>query len=47
MKMIFDLPGEIVPLLEEACRVDCRTKTGIARIAIKKYCETLLENERA
>lgn len=45
--MIFDLPQEIVPLIEEACRIDCRTKTGIARIAIKKYCEQVLENGKA
>jgi len=45
MKMIFDLPNEIVPLLDEVCRIDCRTKTGIARIAIKKYCESILNNE--
>ena len=47
MKMIFDLPTEIVPILEEACRVDCRTKTGIARIAIKQYCEKILEDGKA
>lgn len=47
MKMIFDLPSEIEPLLEEVCRLDCRTKTSIARIAIKKYCETILENGKA
>ena len=47
MKMIFDLPSEITPLLEEVCRLDCRTKTGIARIAIKKYCEHVLKNEKA
>jgi len=47
MKMIFDLPKEITPILEEVCRIDCRTKTGIARIAIKKYCEYILNNEKA
>ena len=47
MKMIFDLPKDMVPLIEEVCRIDCRTKTGIARIAIKKYCEHILENEKA
>ncbi len=45
--MIFDLPQEIVPLIEEACRLDCRTKTGVARIAIKKYCEEVLKNGKA
>lgn len=47
MKMIFDLPNEIAPLLEEVCRLDCRTKTSIARIAIKRYCEQVIENGKA